>query len=271
MTNQTEWHRKQPGYVLSMDLADHLRSAGWLAFVEIELPGAATSDDRSRGRADVVAVKPRQYARRDIRIYEVKASRSDFTSDLNSGKWQRYLPVCNRFYFAAESGTIKKADLPDEAGLISKGPKGWGVVKSGPPHKADNLTTDTILALLFRGFEMWSHRDLTKIAEQYQSGGPAEIAHKAGHHVSMLIHRNTRIEGPLEEIRGVIAEHLGEDPDGFAISNVRDELVRLLAILDGIKAHRANLDLMARYLRELGLYYGSNSHAAEVAEAIAGR
>lgn len=52
--------------------------------------------------------------REGFRGFEVKSSRSDFSSDK---KWPSYLPFCNRFSFVTLPGVIKPTELPDEIGL----------------------------------------------------------------------------------------------------------------------------------------------------------
>lgn len=47
--------------------------------------------------------------------YEIKVSRSDFTSDT---KWLSYLPLCHQFYWVCPSGLIKKEEVSNDAGLI---------------------------------------------------------------------------------------------------------------------------------------------------------
>jgi len=51
----------------------------------------------------------------EIRIFEVKSCRRDFTSDK---KWQSYLPYCTHFAFAAPKGVISKNELPKGVGLV---------------------------------------------------------------------------------------------------------------------------------------------------------
>ena len=118
---------------LQTDLARHLRSVGWLTFTEIEVPGTE-GDSYASGRVDVVAVKPHHYAQRDLRAYECKSTRSDFLHDVGSDKWRRYLLVFPRVYFAVPSGLVKKAEVPDEAGLIVQGDNGWTTVKAARGH-----------------------------------------------------------------------------------------------------------------------------------------
>jgi len=53
--------------------------------------------------------------KREVRIFEVKSCRRDFTSDK---KWQTYLPFCTHFAFVAPKGVIKLDELPEGVGLV---------------------------------------------------------------------------------------------------------------------------------------------------------
>lgn len=63
-------------------------------------------------RFDVMGL---QRYNREVRIYEIKSCRQDFTSDK---KWEKYLPFATYFYFAAPEGVIKASELPDCVGLM---------------------------------------------------------------------------------------------------------------------------------------------------------
>lgn len=97
--------------------------------------------------ADVLRVRP-SYTRFCVDIYEVKVSRSDFLSDIRTGKWKNYLPHCHRFYFAIKSGIAKKEEIPKEAGLLIRGDKGWSTNKMAENR---NITVpyDTLLSVIF--------------------------------------------------------------------------------------------------------------------------
>ena len=55
---------------------------------------------------------------RQVRIYEVKSSRTDYLAD---SKWERYLPYCTQFAFVAPAGAIQKWELDRDIGLIEYG------------------------------------------------------------------------------------------------------------------------------------------------------
>ena len=67
---------------------------------------------RDNIRFDVLGIKRHT---REIRIFEIKSCRSDFTSD---NKWQKYLPYCTHFAFVAPKGVILPEELPEEIGLV---------------------------------------------------------------------------------------------------------------------------------------------------------
>ncbi len=55
---------------------------------------------------------------RQVRIYEIKSSRTDYLSD---AKWERYLPYCTHFAFVAPAGAIAPWELDRDIGLIEYG------------------------------------------------------------------------------------------------------------------------------------------------------
>jgi hypothetical protein len=66
-------------------------------------------------RFDVIGVG--RYTRQ-VRIYEVKSSRTDYLAD---SKWERYLPYCTHFAFVAPAGAIARWELDRDIGLIEYG------------------------------------------------------------------------------------------------------------------------------------------------------
>ena len=78
--------------------------------------------------ADLITFRP-SYTRFWVDIFEVKASRSDFQSDIRTGKWEKYMRFCNRFYFAVADGVCEKDEVPESVGLYIRNEKGWRCVK----------------------------------------------------------------------------------------------------------------------------------------------
>lgn len=130
---------------LQEDLSEFLRNSGLLTFTEIQIPHMEHS------RADIIAMTPHRYSTKDIRIYEVKLTRSTWLADK---KYQKYLNCCNRLYIACPKGVINKNELPNEVGLITRSENGWRVAKSPRLNINPSLMTiDFILSLLYRGYE----------------------------------------------------------------------------------------------------------------------
>jgi hypothetical protein len=107
---------------LADDLARHLRAAGdRVVWTNIPLGMAGSI------RPDALAMD-KSFSRPRFTVYEVKVSRSDFLADTNAGKWQGYWKVGEAIYFAVPEGLIKKAQVPEGAGLMLRGPSGWRTV-----------------------------------------------------------------------------------------------------------------------------------------------
>ena len=136
---------------LAEDLADYLDTI----FTEVSLGSVWLSRvKKSRNikslpvqRADVIVVKP-SYNKFRLTIYEVKATRSDFLSDIRTGKWKGYLDHCHRFYFAIQEGIASKNEIPKQAGLLVRDKKGWTVLKRAK-SAIDEIPRETLLSLVF--------------------------------------------------------------------------------------------------------------------------
>lgn len=84
--------------------------------------------------------------------YEVKVNRSDFLSDVRSGKWEKYLAWCNGLYFVFPAGfSVAKDEIPKGVGGIFWDPHARRRVifkkclpKSLPPG-ADKKTVEKFL------------------------------------------------------------------------------------------------------------------------------
>lgn len=139
-----EWKNESE---LQKDLAEYLRQCEFMTFTEVEVPGC------EGGRVDVAAIKPHAYAQKDLRAYEVKLNKQAFYADVNKNKWYKYLDVFHRVYFAAPEGLLKKSDIPNEAGLIVRNSNGWHVVKAAKSHKPSQLNVNSVLSLLYHGYE----------------------------------------------------------------------------------------------------------------------
>jgi hypothetical protein len=91
-----------PGQRLARGVQRHLRTLDFVSLAEfVPAPGL---------RVDVIGLGRRG----EVWIVECKSSRDDFMSD---GKWQGYLPWCDRFFWATDSAFPVEL-LPAESGLI---------------------------------------------------------------------------------------------------------------------------------------------------------
>ncbi|GAJ03346.1 unnamed protein product, partial [marine sediment metagenome] len=110
---------QKTGRELAEDLARHLQQpGGWMVWVNMPLGSIMFGNP---GIADVITVA-KSY-KTTVRIYEVKTTRGDFWGDVNKGKYLRYLENCNQFYFATGAGVVKKEEIPQGCGLITRSDK----------------------------------------------------------------------------------------------------------------------------------------------------
>jgi hypothetical protein len=105
---------------LAADLARRLRTDGkqwtWLDIAIGAWSGA---------RPDVMAFPRWRYDVPQIHAYEIKVGRGDLLSDLNSGKWRKYLEHCQSVTFAMPHGLATKDEIPGECGVMFRTGRGW--------------------------------------------------------------------------------------------------------------------------------------------------
>lgn len=85
--------------------------------------------------------------------YECKVSRSDFRSDVTSGKWQSYLRYASGVYFAVEAGLIDKREVPDQCGLIVLKDDKWRSAKKPVLNAGWEIPRSAWLKLVIDGVE----------------------------------------------------------------------------------------------------------------------
>lgn len=83
-------------------------------FFATEVKTGPTYGNNHLFKFDGLAIK-KSWTQPCITGYEIKVSRSDFTSDT---KYCCYLPYCHEMYFVCPKGMIKKDEIPTEFGLI---------------------------------------------------------------------------------------------------------------------------------------------------------
>lgn len=106
----------QPGQLLARGVCRHMRAHDFVTVQElVPAPGL---------RVDVMALGPKG----EIWVVECKSSRADFMTD---GKWQGYLPWCDRFFWAVDQAFPTEI-LPPETGLIIADAYDAEILRMGP-------------------------------------------------------------------------------------------------------------------------------------------
>jgi len=114
---------------LQADLARSRRGVGDVTYQKLSLGFWGGS-----GEMDVFSIRLSRTQPRPT-CYEVKVSRSDFLADVRSGKHRRYEPWAERCYFATPAGMVKRDEIPDGWGLITRGANGWNGAKAPKPGR----------------------------------------------------------------------------------------------------------------------------------------
>lgn len=137
---------------LQLDLRNHLMKPDRVVLVELHL--GSPHNEVSVGRADVFSMECR-YKNLNMTIYEVKHSTSDLASDLRQMKYKRYLPYCDRLIFALGPEVSKDAEreIPDECGIMRRGPQGWKTVRKAKPHERPPFKEMAWAAMVFHLFK----------------------------------------------------------------------------------------------------------------------
>lgn len=132
---------------LLADLAETRRDTGDIVGEEVSLGSYSGG-----GIADVVSIRP-SWTTAAPTIWEIKVSRADFLSDIRSGKWRRYLPYCDRFYFATPSNMIHRKEIPAGAGFAVRNERGWHTIKADSTklHRQEDMTPDLLFSMLLNG------------------------------------------------------------------------------------------------------------------------
>lgn len=129
------------------ELCFDLAQAKGTNFIEVPLGSVWLNRFEGPGQADVITVKP-SYNKFNLDIYEVKVARSDLLNDIKSEKYKKYLPHCNRLYFAIKSGICEKSEIPDDVGLIIRGENGWKTIKTAKKRDVE-FNQEMLLSLIF--------------------------------------------------------------------------------------------------------------------------
>lgn len=133
-----------------------------VAWSEIEIPGT------KGGRFDVFEARYHDAKAQTTFVgFEVKASRGDLESDLETGKWKRYLPASDQFYFALPKDLCDASEIPEPAGILwqTGGRAGrWRVGRQ--PGGGHRTTTDIDIWRRLALREYWTPTTVTKTRQE---------------------------------------------------------------------------------------------------------
>lgn len=110
MAKKTTLTRAEIATLIKQHVANYWREKMYAVSAEVGLNKGGSL------RADIMAV----HVKNEIVMVEVKSSWADFKVDNDKGKWRKYLPFCNRMYFACGAATYEKIKprLPPEVGVF---------------------------------------------------------------------------------------------------------------------------------------------------------
>jgi len=242
------------GKTLAEDLAKMKESNGWMTWVELPLGSVWLGC----ARADVLVVK-KSFTHPTCIIYEVKASRSDFHSDVNKGKYRKYLDDCAQLFFAVPSGILHAHEVPQEAGLIVRGDKGWQVVKAAP-RRDHTFKVEMLLKLLMKGYERrtdeWKQHDKL-VGLEYR--GLKDVAQKHGIKIATdlanatdIIQEAKKLVADIEDVTGNHYETLHSALWGME-SDIRSRLGKRKYVVEAIELAGVVDDLLNNRVYDPGV------------------
>lgn len=151
---------------LQADLAEHLLTPERLVWQDMQI-GMAGSP-----RPDVYTIK-KSYSKPHPISYEIKVSKSDFLSDMKTGKWQSYLQFSCAVVFCVPKGLITKADLPAGCGLMVRDENGWHTLKA-PKLERAKIPENAFMKLLIDGAERAQKSHIKRLKDEYRINSEAQ-------------------------------------------------------------------------------------------------
>lgn len=145
---------------LQADLAEHLLNPERLVWQNMQI-GMAGSP-----RPDVYTIK-KSYSKPHPISYEIKVSKSDFLSDMKTGKWQAYLQFSCAVVFCVPKGLITKNDLPAGCGLMVRDENGWHTLKA-PKLERAKIPEEAFMKLLIDGAERAQKSYIKQLKGEYR-------------------------------------------------------------------------------------------------------
>lgn len=163
---------------LEADLAENQRAAGRMVFRD-QLMGPAGSC-----RPDILAIN-KSYKKWNPMVYEIKISKSDFLSDVKSGKWMQYLDFACGVTFAVPAGLVNKTEVPEQAGLIVRHDEVWRHAKRPTLRPFESFDLYTWIALLMSAHGTYRSAKMTPRASEFSRA--AQERHKLGDEIRQFL------------------------------------------------------------------------------------
>lgn len=130
-------------------IAEYVRTIDrmeWMVFTKVRLGPFLEGCPE----ADILMIRKAYGKKREFRIVEAKVSTSDLRTDVQSGKYQKYLPYCDRLVFLCgkEVDTNVLKAIP-QYGQVKQVDGGFRTVKAGVfiPHSPEAWNEEVWLAL----------------------------------------------------------------------------------------------------------------------------
>lgn len=242
---------------LANDLADFLRQSSELMIWTDMQMGPAGSR-----RPDVYTIN-KSYSRFVPITYEIKVSKSDFNSDVKSGKWQEYLQFSAGVYFAVPAGMVSKADIPAHAGLIVRNEEGWRRLRTPTLSKVATLPHEAWMKLLIDGIP----REAERQKYQLQCARPeaniwmmrSELNKRFGEQLGDLIARGMRNADDLETIVQEQEKKLNAERLKFnaTIQEERDKCnAERVVLMESLNQIREQVGLKKYHSPAMMMHYG---------------
>lgn len=160
-------------------------------------------------RPDVYVLK-KSYSSFQPITYEIKVSRSDFLSDVTSGKWQGYLKFSSGVVFAVPKGLVSKEEIPKGCGLIVRSEKGWRTTKRPTLNVVDTLPHKVWMKMLIDGVDRAGREAIKKRPQASEWLLEQRLRDKLGHDAAILIRNvlseQAAVEKQLESLKETRAE-----------------------------------------------------------------
>ncbi len=153
-------------------------------------------------RADVFSVDISRGRFTDPHIHEVKATRSDFLSDINTGKWRKYLAHSAQFNFATAAGICARDEIPDEAGWLEYDAGVWRRRKRCQKRDVEVGDDFLIKVALYR----MPHMPVGRAWTEDQWVTHLERKKVISHKVAAILREQSLVEARLERLKAECCE-----------------------------------------------------------------